>query len=111
MSESYSFAGLWAGVFCIILGIYLILYMSHPKKHICSLQRFKLIHISICLIILTALILSSINLALNSCYKTYAEFDQCQQSAQNLKVILVSFFACTFIQICITAVMTCVYIR
>jgi hypothetical protein len=111
MNESYSFTGIWAGVCCIILGIYLILFMSRSEKHICSLQRYKFIQLGTCLIIITALVLSSINLALNSCYKTYFEFDQCQYSAQKLKIILVSFFAFTFIQICITAIMTCVYIR
>lgn len=111
MNESYSFPGLWAGVACIILGIYLILFMSDSRKQKISLKRFKLMHIAICLIIITALVLASINLSTNSCPPMYFQLDQCQNSAQQLKMILVTFFAFTFVQICITSTVTFVYTR
>jgi hypothetical protein len=111
MNESYSFSGLWAGVSCIILGIYLILFISDPEKPKCSLQRFKFLYLIICFIIIIALILSSINLASNSCPTIYFEFDQCQHLAQQLKIILVTFFAFTFLQICITFIVTFVHTR
>ncbi|CAF0741401.1 unnamed protein product [Adineta steineri] len=104
MNESYPFTGIWAGVLCIILGIYLIIFISHSEKQISSLKRFKLIHIIACLLIIIALVLSSINLASNSCYEKYFELDQCQYSAQKLKIVLVTFFAFTFLQICITSI-------
>ncbi len=111
MNESYSFSGLWAGVSCIILGIYLILFISDPEKQKCSLQRFKFLYLIICFIIIIALILSSINLASNSCPTIYFDFDQCQHLAQQLKIILVTFFAFTFLQICITFIITFVHTR
>ncbi len=111
MHESYPFTGIWAGVLCIIFGIYLILFMSYSEKQTYSLHRFKLIHILVCLIIIIALILSSINLASNSCYEIYYEPDQCRYSTQKLKIVLVTFFAFTFLQICITSILTFVHIR
>lgn len=111
MNESYSYPGLWAGVSCIILGIYLILFMSDSRKEKHSFTRFKLMHISICFIIIIALVLASINLTTNSCPPSYFEIDQCQNSAQKFKIILVTFFAFTFVQICITSIVTFVHIR
>jgi hypothetical protein len=111
MNESYSFTGLWAGVSCIILGIYLILFMTYPKKPNCSLYRFQFLHIAICIIIIIALILSSINLVSNSCPAIYFESDQCHHSAEKLKIILVTFFAFSFLQICITLIVTCIQTR
>ena len=111
MNEPTLFPGLWAGTSCIILGIYLILFMSYPEKQKHSLHRFKFNHILIGIIIIIALVLSSINLASNSCSSFYSEFDQCQHAAQNLKIVLVTFFAFTFVQICITFVVSFVHIR
>jgi hypothetical protein len=110
MNESYSFNGLWAGLSCIILGIYLILFMSNPEKRKCSLHRFKFVHIFICIIIIVALVFSSLNLASNSCSTVYYQFDQCQQSAQKFKIVLVTFFAFSFVQICITFIVSFVFI-
>jgi hypothetical protein len=111
MNESYSFSGLWAGVSCIILGIYIIIFMSNPEKRKCSLNRFKFFHISICIIIIIALVFSSLNLASNSCSTVYYQFDQCQQSAQKFKIVLVTFFTFSFVQICITFIVSFVLIR
>jgi len=111
MHESYPFTGIWAGVLCIIFGIYLILFMSYSEKQTYSLHRFKLIHILVCLIIIIALILSSINLASNSCYEIYFEPDQCRYSTQKLKIVLVTFFAFTFLQICTNFIVTFVHTR
>jgi hypothetical protein len=111
MNEWYLFTGIWTGVLCIILGIYLILFTRHPKKQICSLQRFRFIHMIICLITILALILSSIHLASDSCYKPYLEVDECQQLAYKLKIILVTFFTFTFVQICVTLLVTFVHTR
>ena len=109
MNESYSFTGLWAGALSIILGIHLILFMSRSQHHQCSLQRLKLIHVAMFLISTVALILASINLASDSCYKIFLGPDRCQHSAYLIKVILVIFFSFTFLQICITTVMTFVH--
>jgi len=111
MSESYSFSGLWGGVSCIILGIYTILFMSYPEKRKCSLNRFKFVLIAICIINISALILSSINLASNSCSTTYLDFDQCQPLAQQLKIVLVTFFSFTLVQICTTFIVAFVHTR
>jgi hypothetical protein len=111
MNESYSFTGLWAGGISIILGIYLILFMSRPQKHLCSLQRLKLIHMAMFLISIVALVLASINLASDSCYKIFLGPDRCQHSAYLIKIILVTFFSFTFVQICITIVMTFVHTK
>jgi hypothetical protein len=111
MNESYSFTGLWTGALSIILGIYLILFMCHPEKRICSLKRLQFIHIATCLISIIALILSSINLASDSCYKIFLGPDRCQNSAYLIKIILVTFFSFTFIQLCITIVMTFVHTK
>ncbi|CAF1533925.1 unnamed protein product [Rotaria sp. Silwood1] len=110
MNESYSFTGFWAGVLCVALGIYLILFMSHPKKQTCSLQRFKFIHIAVCLIIIASLIFSSLNLASDFCYDTYFfQSFRCEQSAKKLKIVLIAFFSFTFVQICMTAIITFVH--
>jgi hypothetical protein len=111
MNQSYLFPGLWAGVLCIILGIYLILFMSDSIKQKCSLQRFQFVHITICVIIIIALILSSMNLLSNSCSAMFFEQDQCQPSAQKLKIVLVTFFAFTFLQICTNFIVTFVHTR
>ena len=110
MNESYCFAGLWAGISCIILGIYLILFLNSPAKHQCCLHRLKLIHISIGIILIVALVLSSLNLAANACSNMYFQMDPCQPSAQNFKIVLVTFFAFSFFQICITFILSCVHI-
>jgi hypothetical protein len=109
MNESYSFTGLWTGAISIILGIYLILFMSNPEKRICSLQRLQFIHMIMCLISIIALILASINLASDACYKTFLGPDQCHHSPYLIKIILVTFFSLMFVQICITSVMTFVH--
>jgi succinate dehydrogenase hydrophobic anchor subunit len=109
MNESYSFTGLWTGALSIILGIYLILFMSHPEKRICSLQRLQFLHMVMCLISIIALILASINLASDTCYKTFLGPDRCQYSPYLIKIILVTFFSFMFVQICITIVMTFVH--
>jgi hypothetical protein len=111
MNESFSFTGLWSGALSIILGIYIILFMSRPHKHLCSLQRLKLIHITMCLISIVALILSSINLASDSCYKIFLGPDQCQHSAYIIKAILVTFFSFTCLQISVTTIMTFVHTK
>jgi hypothetical protein len=111
MNESYSFSGIWAGLACIILGIYIILFMSDPEKRKCSLYRFKFFHICICIIIIVALVLSSLNLASNSCTAIYYQYDQCEQAAQKFKIVLVTFFAFSFVQICITFIISFVLIR
>jgi len=111
MNETYSLSGLWAGISCIILGIYLIIFMSDATKEECTLYRFKLVHIILCLIIITALVLSSVNLASNSCSTVYFGLDSCQHSAQKFKIILITFFAFTLVQICITFIVTFVHIR
>jgi len=111
MNQSYSFPGLWVDSLCIILGIYIILFMSDSVKQKCSLQRFQFLHITICTIIIIALILSSMNLASNSCSAMYSEQDQCQPSAQKLKIVLITFFAFTFLQICTNFIVTFVHTR
>jgi len=111
MNESYSFTGLWTGALGIILGIYLILFMSHPEKRICSLKRLQFIHMAMCLISIIALILASINLASDSCYKIFLGPDRCQHSAYVIKIILVTFFSFTFVHICVTSVMTFVHTK
>ncbi|UJR14682.1 hypothetical protein I4U23_001675 [Adineta vaga] len=111
MNESLPFVGIGTGALCILLGIYLILFISHSKKSKWSLQQFKFIHIVSCLLLIIALILSSINLAANSCYETYFHFDQCQPSAKKLKIVLLTFFSVTFTQICFTSILTLVHVR
>jgi len=111
MNQSYSFPGLWSCTLCIILGIYIILFMSDSVKQKCSLQRFQFVHIIICTIIIIALVLSSMNLASNSCSAMYSEQDQCQPSAQKLKIVLITFFAFTFLQICTNFIVTFVHTR
>ena len=110
MNESSLFAGLWAGASFIILGIYLIVFTSFRKKSSMSSYRFKFILLSICIIIIVALILSSVNLASNSCSSMYFLSDQCQ-SAQKYKIILVTFFTFSFLQICITFIISFVHMR
>jgi len=107
MNESYSFTGLWTGALSIILGIYLILYMTHPEKRICSLKRLQYFHLVMCFISIIALILSSINLASDSCYKIFLGPDRCQNSAYLIKIILVTLFSFIFIQTSTTIGMTC----
>jgi len=111
MNESYSFTGLWTGALSIILGIYLILFMSRPEKRISSLKRLQYLHIIMCLISIIALILASINLASDSCYKIFLGPDRCQHSAYLIKIILVTLFVFTFIQICTTIGMRFVHIK
>ncbi|CAF0745312.1 unnamed protein product [Adineta ricciae] len=111
MNESLPFVGICTGSICIIFGIYLIIFMSHTKKSKWSLQRFKLFHIIICLLVIIALILSSINLGANACYENYFQFDQCQPTAKKLKIVLITFYAVTFAQICFTSILTFVHIR
>lgn len=111
MNESYSFTGLWTGALNILLGIYLILYMTHPEKRIYSLKRLQFLHMVMCLISIVALILSSINLASDSCYKIFLGPDRCQHSAYLIKIILVTLFALTFIQICTTIGMTFIHAK
>ncbi|CAF3774696.1 unnamed protein product [Rotaria socialis] len=111
MNESYSFTGFWAGVLCLALGIYLILFMSKPKKQTCSLQRFKIIHIVACIIIMATLVISALNLASDFCYDTYFGTFRCEQSAKQLKIILVTFFSFTFVQICTTSFVASFYAR
>lgn len=109
--ESYSFCGFWAGLLYIILGIYLILFMSTPKKQTCSLQRFKFIHTVAYVITIVSLILSSLNLATDFCSESYYEPYQCEHSAKKLKIMLVAIFSLTFVQISITAIVTFLYTR
>ncbi|CAF1297834.1 unnamed protein product [Adineta ricciae] len=111
MNESYSFTGLWSGALSIILGIYLILFMSHPHKNQGSFQRLKLFHVGMFIVAVIALILSSINLASDSCYKIFLGPDRCHDSSYLIKIILVIFFSFTFAQICITIAMTCIYTK
>jgi hypothetical protein len=111
MNESYSFTGLWTGALSIILGIYLILFVNRPEKRICSLKRLQFLHIAMCLISIIALILSSINLASDSCYKTFLGPDRCQHSPYLIKIILVTLFSITFIQLCITIGMIFVHTK
>ncbi|CAF2698878.1 unnamed protein product [Rotaria sp. Silwood2] len=109
MNESYSFTGLWTGALSIILGIDLILLMSRSNMRVCSLQRIRLIHMAICLVSIVAIILTSINLASDSCYKIFLGPDRCRHSSHLIKIILVTLFSCNFIQLCITIVMTFIY--
>ena len=95
INESYSFTGLWTGALSIILGIDLILFMSRPQQRMCSLQRLKFIHMVMCLISIIALILASINLASDSCYKKFLGPYRCQNSAYLIKTILVILFSVT----------------
>jgi succinate dehydrogenase hydrophobic anchor subunit len=111
MNESYSFTGLWTGALSIILGIYLILFMSRPEKRIYSLKRLQFLHIIMFLISIIALILASINLASDSCYKIFLGPDRCQHSAYLIKIILVTLYVFTFIQICTTIGMTFVHTK
>jgi hypothetical protein len=111
MNESYSFTGLWTGALSIILGIYLILFMSRPEKRICSLNRLQFIHIAMFLISIIALSLASINLASDSCYKLFLGPDRCQHSAYVIKIILVTYFSFTLVQICLTTLITFVHTK
>ncbi|UJR32066.1 hypothetical protein I4U23_019534 [Adineta vaga] len=111
MNESYSFTGLWTGALSIILGIYLILFISHSHKHRGSFQRLKLFHMVMFIASVIALILASINLASDSCYKVFLGPDRCHDSSYLIKIILVIFFSFTFVQICITIAMTCIYTK
>ena len=106
MNESYSFTGLWTGALSIILGIYLILFMTHPEKRICSLKRLQYFHFAMCLITIIALILASINLASDSCYKIFLAPDRCQHSAYSIKIVLVTIFALILAQLSLTIGMT-----
>lgn len=102
MNESYSFTGLWTGALSIILGIYLILFMTDPEKRLCSLKRLQFLHLTMCLVAIVALILASINLASDSCYKIFLGPDRCQYSAYSIKIILVVLFSTIFLQISTT---------
>lgn len=102
MNESYSFTGLWAGALSIVLGIYLILFMTEPAKRLCSLKRLQFFHLAMCFVGIIALILASINLASDSCYKVFLGPDRCQHSAYSIKIILVVIFTLIFIQISTT---------
>ena len=106
MNESFSFTGLWTGALSIILGVDLILFMSRPKQRLCSLKRVQFIHMAMCLVSIVALIFASINLASDSCYKILLGSYRCQHSAYIIKVFLVVLFSFTFVQVCITIVMT-----
>ena len=109
MNESYSFTGLWTGALSIILGIYLILYIGKAEKRICSFQRLQFLHLAMCLVSIIALILTSINLASDACYKTFLGPDRCQYSPYLIKIILVTFFSLMFVQVCLTSVMIFVH--
>lgn len=111
MNESYCFAGFWAGISCIILGIYLILFTNSPAKHKCCLHRLKFIHIAIGIILIVALVLSCLNLASNACSNSYFQMDPCEPSAQKFKIVLVTFFAFSIFQICITFILSFVHLR
>ena len=102
MNESFSFTGLWTGALSIILGIYLILFVSHPEKRICSLERLQFLYLGMGLVATVALVLASINLASDSCYKIFFGPDRCEHVAYVLKIVLVTSFAVTLAQICLT---------
>lgn len=102
MNESFSFTGLWTGALSIILGIYLILFISHPEKRICSLERLQFLYLGMGLVGTVALVLASINLASDSCYKIFFGPDRCEHAAYVLKIVLVTSFAVTLAQICLT---------
>lgn len=106
MNESYSFTGLWTGALSIIIGIYLILFMTEPGKRRCSLKRLQFFHLVMCFITIIALILASINLASDSCYKIFLGPDRCQHSAYSIKIILVVIFSLIFVQTSTTIGMT-----
>ena len=110
MNESSLVAGVWAGSACILLGIYLILFSSCRSKSPTSSYQFKFIQLSICIIVIVALILSSINLGSNSCSSMYFPSDQCQ-SAQKFKILLVTFFTFSFLQICLTFILSFVHMQ
>ena len=111
MMESYSFAGIWTGILDVLMGIYLFAFIHQPQQSKLSLQRLKRLHLAMCFITSVALILSSINLAKDSCYTSYFEFDPCQSSAYRLKVVLVSFFTFTFLQLFLTFFLACFHSR
>ncbi|CAF3529102.1 unnamed protein product [Rotaria socialis] len=110
MNESYSFTGLWSGALIILLGIDLILFMSRSNMRICSLQRLQFVHMAMCLVSIVALILTSINLASDSCYKLFLGPDRCENSSVSIKIVLVILFSFTFVHICITTVLTFIYL-
>ena len=111
MTESYLFAGIWAGTLSVLLGLYLFVFTHHSQQTKLSFQRLKFLHLAMCLIITVALILSSINLAKDSCYTGYFEFYPCRSSAHRLKAVLVSFFTFTFLQLCLTFFVACFHTR
>ena len=111
MNESYSFTGLWAGVLSITLGVYLILFMTRPRRHICALQRLQFIHILMGMVLVVALVLVSINLASDSCYKIFLGPDRCQHAAYMIKIALVTLFSFTLVQLCITKTLVHVHRR
>jgi hypothetical protein len=107
MNQSYSFAGLWTGASSIILGIYIIIFISQQDKHICSFERLRLFHCTIGVLSIAALVLASINLASDSCYKSFLGPDDCHQSAHVTKIVLVTIFSLICIQAALT---TCLII-
>jgi len=102
MNESYSFTGLWSGAAGIVLGIYLILFMSRSHKTMCSLERLQFFYLVMGLIVIIALVLSSINLASDSCYKVFLGPDRCEHSAYTIKIVLVTIYSLTLAQICLS---------
>jgi hypothetical protein len=57
------------------------------------------------------LILSSMNLASDSCYRTFLGPDRCQHSPYLIKIIFVTLFSINFIQLCITIRMIFVHTK
>ena len=102
MNESFSFTGLWTGALSILLGIYLILFISHPEKRVCSLERLQFLYLGMGLVVIVALILASINLASDSCYKIFFGPDRCEHAAYAMKVVLVTSFAVLLAEVCLT---------
>jgi hypothetical protein len=80
--------------------------MTHPGKRICSLKRLQYFHLVMCIISIIALILASINLASDSCYKIFLGPNRCHHSAYLIKIILVTLFSFIFIQVSVTIGMT-----
>ena len=101
MNESYSFTGLWSGAASIVLGIYVILFVSRSHKTICSLERLQFFHLVFALIVIVALVLAAINLASDSCYKVFLGPDRCEHSAYVIKIVLVTIYSLTLAQICL----------
>ena len=111
MNESYSFVGLWTGALNIILGIYLILFISQTSKHINSIKQCRSFQIILSFITIIGLILSSMNLASDSCYKIFLAEERCQHSAYSIKIVLVTCFALNFIHLCSTTLLTFIHTR